>query len=198
MAETADAPGDRGQRARTSSTSKKKSTKSTAAAQTTSPARAEPLRRRVSVPQADVSTQQWWDAQDDPSTSVRLLIHDEIERNGYTDRVNRPVEQLPRRGRPPKAETTETSETTESSEPTQSVETEAVVAEAAAPQKSQYLDFDAELGEPTPEATGVMFSASERAKISTRLDDETSTADETSETSTEDDDDGKYLDELIG
>ncbi|HEU5223039.1 MAG TPA: hypothetical protein VFU07_05085 [Candidatus Lumbricidophila sp.] len=53
------------------------------------------------VPLADTSTEAWWLAQDDPSASVRSLIRDEIMRNGLTDTVNRPVTQLPRRGRPP-------------------------------------------------------------------------------------------------
>ncbi len=65
------------------------------------PARPEPLRRRVSIPHVDTSTQQWWDCQDDPSTSIRLLIREEIERNGYVDKMNHPVQQQPRRGRPP-------------------------------------------------------------------------------------------------
>lgn len=65
------------------------------------PTRPEPLRRRVSIPHVDTSTQQWWDCQDDPSTSIRLLIREEIERNGYVDKMNHPVQQQPRRGRPP-------------------------------------------------------------------------------------------------
>lgn len=65
--------------------------------------RQEPLRRRISIPQVDTSTQQWWEAQDDPSVSIRLLIREEIEKNGYVDKLNHPVEQQPRRGRPPAA-----------------------------------------------------------------------------------------------
>lgn len=65
------------------------------------PPRHEPLRRRISIPQVDTSTQRWWEAQDDPSVSIRLLIREEIEKNGYVDKLNHPVEQQPRRGRPP-------------------------------------------------------------------------------------------------
>lgn len=64
--------------------------------------KAVPMRPRFSIPAADTSTSRWWLLQDDPGTSVRMLIRDEIERNGYTDYVNRPVEQKPRPGRPPK------------------------------------------------------------------------------------------------
>lgn len=59
-----------------------------------------PVRKRVSYPEADSTTQQWWDAQADPSVSVRLLLRADVERNGYTDVMNRPVVQLPKRGRP--------------------------------------------------------------------------------------------------
>lgn len=58
-------------------------------------------RKRLSIPRADESVLEWWDAQTDPALSVRLLIRGEIERNGYTDTAYRPVAQLPRRGRPP-------------------------------------------------------------------------------------------------
>lgn len=61
-------------------------------------------RKRISIPTADESTLMWWDAQGDPGLSVRLLIRAEIERNGYTDTAFRPVEQQPRRGRPPRFE----------------------------------------------------------------------------------------------
>lgn len=64
----------------------------------------EPLRVRLTVPAADESSQAWIDLQDDPSTSMRMLIRESIQRDGYVDVVNRPVEQQPRRGRPPKSE----------------------------------------------------------------------------------------------
>lgn len=63
-----------------------------------------PYRKTFAFPKTDESTAQWWDAQADPSLSVKLLIRSEIERHGYTDTANRPVRQLPRRGRPPKDE----------------------------------------------------------------------------------------------
>lgn len=58
-------------------------------------------RKRISIPPVDESSHAWWDAQKDPSLSVRLLIRAEIERNGYVDTAYRPVAQVPRRGRPP-------------------------------------------------------------------------------------------------
>lgn len=66
-----------------------------------------PHRKTFSIPKADESTLAWWDAQDDASLSLRLLVREEIQKNGYTDTANRPVEQLPRRGRPPKTEVVE-------------------------------------------------------------------------------------------
>lgn len=62
----------------------------------------EPRRLRWSVPAADTSTNQWLDAQENISRSLQVLIRETIQRDGYVDIVNRPVEQLPRRGRPPK------------------------------------------------------------------------------------------------
>lgn len=58
-------------------------------------------RKRLSIPRADESVLEWWEAQADPALSIRLLIRNEIERNGFTDTAFRPVTQLPRRGRPP-------------------------------------------------------------------------------------------------
>lgn len=60
------------------------------------------LRRlRWSVPHADISTNEWLDKQYDISQSLRILIRESIQREGYIDVANKPVEQLPRRGRPP-------------------------------------------------------------------------------------------------
>lgn len=59
-------------------------------------------RFRVSVPEADESVLAWIGAQSDLSASVRALIRDAIERNGYRDATCYPVQQQPRRGRPPK------------------------------------------------------------------------------------------------
>lgn len=52
----------------------------------------------------DEATHQWWEAQENPSVSLQLLIREDIERNGYSDKLNSPVVQQPRRGRPPKVE----------------------------------------------------------------------------------------------
>lgn len=62
-------------------------------------------RFRVSVPEADESVLAWIGAQSDLSTSVRSLIREAIERHGYRDATCYPVQQQPRRGRPPKLET---------------------------------------------------------------------------------------------
>lgn len=56
---------------------------------------------RLSVPTADVSVLTWLDLQENPSHSIRHLIRESIERDGYVDLINQPVEQQPRRGRPP-------------------------------------------------------------------------------------------------
>lgn len=61
----------------------------------------EPMRTRLTVPAADGSVIEWLELQDDPSGSMRKLIRDSIEREGFTDAMNKPVAQLPRRGRPP-------------------------------------------------------------------------------------------------
>jgi hypothetical protein len=66
--------------------------------------KAEPRRLRWSVPRADESTNRWLDEQYDISRSLQLLIRESIQRDGYIDVVNRPVEQLPWRGRPPQGE----------------------------------------------------------------------------------------------
>ncbi|WP_284982376.1 hypothetical protein [Arthrobacter sp. efr-133-TYG-118] len=70
----------------------------------------EELRRlRWSVPAADVSVNEWLDAQASISHSLRLLIRESIERDGFIDVTYRPVKQLPRRGRPPQGEVDEES-----------------------------------------------------------------------------------------
>lgn len=60
-------------------------------------------RFRVSVPEADESALAWIGAQSDLSASVRSLIREAIERHGYRDATCYPVQQQPRRGRPPKS-----------------------------------------------------------------------------------------------
>lgn len=65
----------------------------------------EPRRLRWTVSAADVSTQAWVKAQEDVPASLRVLVRESIEREGYTDVYNRPVDQKPRQGRPPAAPT---------------------------------------------------------------------------------------------
>lgn len=48
----------------------------------------------------DDSVAEWMALQHDHSASLRLLVRESIQRDGYVDVVNRPVAQLPRRGRP--------------------------------------------------------------------------------------------------
>jgi hypothetical protein len=64
------------------------------------PPKQQPHRFRVSVPAADEAVVEWMNLQDNQSLSVRMLIRESIERLGYVDVVNRPVAQLPKRGRP--------------------------------------------------------------------------------------------------
>lgn len=73
-------------------------------------------RKRLSIPKVDVSVLEWWEAQYDVGASVSQLIRAEIERNGITDVVYRPVIQQPRRGRPP-GPASESIETTEDETP---------------------------------------------------------------------------------
>ncbi|MFD7661326.1 hypothetical protein [Streptomyces sp. NPDC059788] len=66
----------------------------------------EPRKVRWTVPAADTSVIEWLNEQADISQSIRLLIRESIQRDGYIDVFFKPVDQLPRRGRPP-LETTE-------------------------------------------------------------------------------------------
>ncbi|WP_434598286.1 hypothetical protein [Streptomyces sp. A5-4] len=61
----------------------------------------EPRKVRWTVPAADSSVIEWLNEQTDISQSIRLLIRESIQRDGYVDVYYKPVEQLPRRGRPP-------------------------------------------------------------------------------------------------
>ncbi|MEU7322489.1 hypothetical protein ABZ682_18290 [Streptomyces griseoviridis] len=61
----------------------------------------EPRKVRWTVPAADTSVIEWLNKQADISQSLRLLIRESIQRDGYVDVFYKPVEQLPRRGRPP-------------------------------------------------------------------------------------------------
>lgn len=60
-----------------------------------------PKRYRLNVPIADSTVNEWLDAQDNVSNSLRAVIREYIERNGFEDPTCRPVTQLPRKGRPP-------------------------------------------------------------------------------------------------
>ena len=60
-----------------------------------------PVRYRLSVPAADTTVNDWLAEQDNQSASIRAVIREFIERNGFIDPTCRPVSQLPRRGRPP-------------------------------------------------------------------------------------------------
>ncbi|MFJ6484226.1 MULTISPECIES: hypothetical protein [unclassified Streptomyces] len=61
----------------------------------------EPRKVRWTVPAADTSVIEWLAQQENISQSLRLLIRESIQRDGYVDVYYKPVEQLPRRGRPP-------------------------------------------------------------------------------------------------
>ncbi|MCX4405884.1 MULTISPECIES: hypothetical protein [unclassified Streptomyces] len=61
----------------------------------------EPRKVRWTVPAADTSVIEWLNVQADISQSLRQLIRESIQRDGYVDVYYKPVEQLPRRGRPP-------------------------------------------------------------------------------------------------
>lgn len=50
---------------------------------------------------ADTSVATWLACQDSVSESLRALIRESIERDGYLDLANRPLAQQPRKGRPP-------------------------------------------------------------------------------------------------
>lgn len=64
-------------------------------------AKRQPFKLRWTVPPVDVSVIEWLETQRNPQQSLRQLIRDSIQRDGYTDVYYKPVEQLPRRGRPP-------------------------------------------------------------------------------------------------
>ncbi|WP_158819117.1 MULTISPECIES: hypothetical protein [Streptomyces] len=61
----------------------------------------EPRKIRWTVPAVDTSVIEWLNEQADISQSIRLLIRESIQRDGYIDVYYKPVDQLPRRGRPP-------------------------------------------------------------------------------------------------
>lgn len=61
-------------------------------------------RYRFQVPAADESVQAWLASQINISSSLRLLIREDIQKNGFSDVTCRAVEQGPKRGRPTNAE----------------------------------------------------------------------------------------------
>lgn len=63
-----------------------------------------PKRYRLTVPEQDTSVQRWLSEQLNMSASIRQLIRDDIEKNGYSDVTCRMVEQGAKRGRPSNAE----------------------------------------------------------------------------------------------
>ena len=65
----------------------------------------EPRRLRVSIPMADVSANKWLDEQESISRSLRVLIRESIQRDGYIDVVNYPIGQLQAPRTEPKPET---------------------------------------------------------------------------------------------
>ncbi|MFJ5071691.1 hypothetical protein ACIQC7_35275 [Kitasatospora sp. NPDC088556] len=77
----------------------------------------EPRKVRWTVPAADTSVIEWLDQQENISQSLRQLIRESIQRDGYIDVFYKPVDQLPRRGRPP-LETAEQREDDEADEAT--------------------------------------------------------------------------------
>lgn len=108
----------------------------------------EPRRLRWSVPRVDVSTNKWLDLQNDISHSLQLLIRESIQRDGYIDVVNRPIDQLPRRGRPPQSESVGDEPVEDHTAQSSSSETEAQVS-APAPTPAATAE-----PEPEPEPEG--------------------------------------------
>ena len=93
-----------------------------------------PKRFRVSVPETDESVLAWIGAQSDLSNSVRALIRESIEKNGYRDATCYPVVQQPRRGRPPKnADEAEDATVPEMIKPVVEPDDEVITTPAAAP-----------------------------------------------------------------
>jgi hypothetical protein len=64
------------------------------------PRKIPPQRYRLTVPVADEAVNRWLEMQDNASASVRMVIREYIERNGYNDATCGPVDQQPKRGRP--------------------------------------------------------------------------------------------------
>ncbi|KRE76791.1 hypothetical protein [Arthrobacter sp. Soil762] len=115
----------------------------------------QPHRFRLSVPAADEAVLMWMNLQDNPSLSVRMLIRESIERLGYVDVINRPVAQLPTRGRPvgPEEESTERERNAETA-----AAPVAWVQQVATPAASTDLDRNQETNT-GPEILGIVLEA---------------------------------------
>lgn len=96
-------------------------------------------RYRLQVPAADESVQRWLAEQLNISSSLRQLIRDDIQRNGYTDVTCRAVEQGAKRGRPSNAELERRQEQTQREEAEQPIKQSVVQVKqevAQTPQKA--------------------------------------------------------------
>lgn len=76
----------------------------------------EASRYRFSVPVRDESVERWIAEQSTLSHSLRQIIREAIERDGFVDVTCRPVKQLPRRGRPPQDSATDSAPEPEKSD----------------------------------------------------------------------------------
>lgn len=65
-------------------------------------AKAVSKRYRLSIPEKNISLNAWCKEQGNLSESLRYLIRKAIEKEGIVDIMCLPVEQLPKRGRPPR------------------------------------------------------------------------------------------------
>lgn len=119
----------------------------------------QPHRFRVSVPAADEAVLVWMNLQDNPSLSVRMLIRESIERLGYVDVFNRPVAQLPTRGRPvgPEGESTKTERNAEKAAAPVAAPVE-LAQQVATPAASTDLDLSQETNT-EPEIPGIALEA---------------------------------------
>lgn len=118
----------------------------------------QPRKVRWTLPAADTSVAEWLDAQENISESLRLLIREEIQRSGYVDIAYKPVEQLPRRGRPPKSETTPQDDQDDRPEQPRTPRSRAHPAQTAQPARPRLVEAapaQAPAAVPEPEAEPV-------------------------------------------
>lgn len=117
-------------------------------------------RVRLAVPKDDVWVKRWIDEQQSPSVSIRALIRHYIETYGYGDMFSRPVEKLPRRGRPPGSGAAR-------SEPHESVESEdseSFEGSVQTQQRSESQAHETESGEVSETSQTEQKTASKPAK----------------------------------